>query len=82
FGRTEERRTERQLIADYEAMLEEIMAGLTAENHATAVKLAEVPEQIRGFGHVKQRHLDQAKQMEQALLATFRGGEVTAQAAE
>ncbi len=82
FGRTEERRTERQLIADYEAMLDEIVTGLTADNHDTAVKLAQVPEQIRGFGHVKQRHLAQAKQMEQALLSKFRGGEVMAQAAE
>ena len=73
FGRTEERKTERQLVADYQALVEEIAGALTPDNHDTAVKLASIPEQIRGFGHVKRRHLDQAKRAEAALLANFRG---------
>jgi indolepyruvate ferredoxin oxidoreductase len=72
FGYTEERRTERRLIADYEAMLEEITGKLTVDNHATAVALAQIPEKIRGFGHVKERHLHAAKAEEAALLARFR----------
>jgi indolepyruvate ferredoxin oxidoreductase len=72
FGYTDERRTERRLIADYEAMLEEITAKLKIENHATAVALAQIPEKIRGFGHVKERHLHAAKAEEAALLARFR----------
>jgi indolepyruvate ferredoxin oxidoreductase len=74
FGRTQERRTERQLIADYEAVLEQIIARLTPENHHIAVGLAAIPEKIRGFGHVKMRHLVAAKADEAALLEQFRSG--------
>jgi indolepyruvate ferredoxin oxidoreductase len=74
FGRTLERRTERKLIADYEAMLGEVLAKLTPENHALAVGLAVIPEKIRGFGHVKQQHLIAAKADEAALLEQFRSG--------
>ena len=58
FGYSAERRTERKLIRDYEALLEEIMNRLAPDNHAIAVGLAAIPEKIRGFGHVKARHLD------------------------
>jgi indolepyruvate ferredoxin oxidoreductase len=74
FGHTLERRTERRLIADYEAMLDEVMAKLTPENHHLAVGLAVIPEKIRGFGHVKQRQLTAAKADEAALLEQFRSG--------
>jgi indolepyruvate ferredoxin oxidoreductase len=74
FGRTVERRTERALIADYEALLDEITAKLTPENHHVAVGLAAIPEKIRGFGHVKLRHLKAAKADEAALLDQFRSG--------
>ncbi len=72
FGYSEERRTERRLIADYEAVIEELLDGLSADNHALAVEIAGVPEHIRGFGHVKQRHLEQAKRREAELLAAWR----------
>ncbi len=75
FGYSEERRTERKLVADYEAMLDEIAAKLTPENHALAVGLAAIPEKIRGFGPVKMRHLAAAKADEAALLEQFRSGE-------
>src|SRR5262249_10442619 len=74
FGYTVERRTERRLVQDYEAMLDEILAALTTENHHLAVGLANVPEKIRGFGHVKARHLTAAKAEEAALLEQFRAG--------
>ena len=74
FGRTLERRSERKLIADYEAMVAEILAKLTPDNHAAAVALAAIPEKIRGFGHVKQQHLTAAKADEAALLEQFRSG--------
>jgi indolepyruvate ferredoxin oxidoreductase len=74
FGYTAERKTERQLIADYEAMLGEIMDNLTPANHATAVGLAAIPEKIRGFGHVKLRHLAAAKAEERSLREQFRAG--------
>ncbi len=67
FGYNADRRTERQLIADYEALLETLMAELTPTNHHVAVALASIPEKIRGYGPVKQRHLAAAKAEEAAL---------------
>ena len=72
FGRSAERRVERRLIAEYEAMLSELMARLSADNHPLAVSLAAIPEKIRGFGHVKARHLAAAKAEEASLLEQFR----------
>jgi indolepyruvate ferredoxin oxidoreductase len=72
FGRTEERRMERRLIVDYERTIDELLAKLDRERHATAVAIARIPEEIRGFGHVKMRNLKTAKEKEAALLAAFR----------
>jgi indolepyruvate ferredoxin oxidoreductase len=74
FGYSAERRIERKLIADYKTLLDEILANLTPENHHLAVGLAAIPEKIRGFGHVKQRHLQAAKADEAALVEQFRAG--------
>jgi indolepyruvate ferredoxin oxidoreductase len=72
FGYSLERKTERKLIADYEAMLGEVIAKLSPVNHAVAVGLAAIPEKIRGFGHIKLRHLAAAKADEAALYEQFR----------
>jgi len=69
FGRTEERRMERRWIADYRAGIERALAGLNAGTLANAVELARVPEDIRGYGHVKARHEKAAKVKWDALLA-------------
>jgi indolepyruvate ferredoxin oxidoreductase len=53
-------------------LIDELLAGLTPENHALAVELASIPEHIRGFGHIKERHLAEAKAREAQLLADFR----------
>jgi indolepyruvate ferredoxin oxidoreductase len=74
FGYSVERRTERRLVADYDAMLEEVLAKLSPDNHHLAVGLAAIPEKIRGFGHVKLRHLRAAKADEAALMEQFRAG--------
>jgi len=78
FGYSEERRTERKLVADYEALLGEIIDKLAPENHHIAVGLAAIPEKIRGFGHVKARHLVAAKADEAALRDQFRSGQTAA----
>ena len=75
FGKTAERRMERALIGEYEAIVAEIIARLTPAKHATAVELASVPEHIRGYGHVKHAHLQTAKAREGVLLAAFRSSE-------
>jgi indolepyruvate ferredoxin oxidoreductase len=74
FGHTAERKIERKLITDYEVLLDEVLARLTPDNHALAVGLAAIPEKIRGFGHIKLRHLATAKAEEAALLEQFRAG--------
>ena len=74
FGHSQERRTERRLVRDYESMLDEVLAKLEPDNHHIAVGLAAIPEKIRGFGHVKMRHLKAAKADEAALLEQFRAG--------
>jgi indolepyruvate ferredoxin oxidoreductase len=73
FGRTEERRTERALIVEYGADVERLCVGLSAERHALAVDLARIPEQIKGFGHVKARHLAVARERRAELLARWDG---------
>ena len=55
---------ERTLIADYELLVEEIIAGLDQDRHGLAVELASLPEQIRGYGHIKAAHLATAKARE------------------
>ena len=72
FGRTEERRTERALIWEYRASIDEVLATLDADNHALAVEIARIPEQIKGFGHVKERTLKVARGQWQGSMARWR----------
>jgi indolepyruvate ferredoxin oxidoreductase len=74
FGHTEERRTERQLVADYFALVDEFCQTLTADKKAAALELANLPDQIRGFGHVKENNLRPAMQRRESLLKTYRAG--------
>jgi indolepyruvate ferredoxin oxidoreductase len=78
FGRTAERRAERQLIAEYEATLDEILRELSADTHSVAVEIAALPEEIRGFGPVKAEAIAKAKAREAELLARFRAPTVRA----
>ena len=82
FGYTAERQAERRLIEDYEATVDELLQGLTPDNHGLAVEIATIPEHIRGYGHVKTRHLRDAKTREAELLAAFRNAEPAQTAAE
>ena len=72
FGYTRERREERRLVQDFEALLTEIARDLTPANHAAAVGLAGLPQRIRGYGPVKARNLEAVRAEEAALLARFR----------
>jgi indolepyruvate ferredoxin oxidoreductase len=71
FGRTEERRMERALIAEYEKAVETLLAGLARENHALAVEIASLPETIRGFGHIKAKSVEAARARQAELLARY-----------
>ena len=72
FGRTAERRMERRLIDDYEAMISALLPDLALERRDQALALASFPEQIRGFGHVKERHVERALQARDQALSAWR----------
>ncbi|SAK47001.1 indolepyruvate ferredoxin oxidoreductase [Caballeronia hypogeia] len=72
FGKTEERRTERRLIADYLALVDEFCATLDVDRFDTALQLAKLPDAIRGFGHVKERNMAAAAQKRERLLESYR----------
>ncbi|MCV2369735.1 indolepyruvate ferredoxin oxidoreductase family protein [Roseateles oligotrophus] len=73
FGKTDERRMERRLIADYEQLVNELLTGLSADKLELAVQLARLPEQIRGYGHVKHANVVTVRAKQQALLDLFHG---------
>ena len=73
FGRTEERRTERALIQQYRASVEALLARLSKERLDTAVEIARLPLEIRGFGHVKAANLEKVQAKWAALEAGGRG---------
>ncbi|MEO8278310.1 MAG: DUF6537 domain-containing protein, partial [Ideonella sp.] len=72
FGRTDERRTERALIVEYRDTIDELLTTLNADNRAAAAEIARLPEQIRGYGHVKARHLAAVRPKWAALMAKWR----------
>ncbi|MGJ7915246.1 indolepyruvate ferredoxin oxidoreductase family protein [Massilia sp. LXY-6] len=68
FGYTAERKMERALITEYRGMIEGVLRSLDASNHANAVELASLPEQIRGFGHVKEKAVAEYRARKEELL--------------
>ncbi|MGE8490109.1 MAG: DUF6537 domain-containing protein, partial [Paraburkholderia nemoris] len=74
FGKTEERRNERELIAQYFALIDEFCATLDTARIDTAMKLANLPDEIRGFGHVKERNVLAAAAKRERWLAEYRAG--------
>jgi indolepyruvate ferredoxin oxidoreductase len=71
FGATPERKMERRLIADYEAQLDRLIAGLTRDRLPLATKIAAVPDAIRGYGFIKEAAVETAKETEKALWAEW-----------
>jgi indolepyruvate ferredoxin oxidoreductase len=69
FGWTAERRTERRLLAEYFELVSSLATRLNPTNHGTAVALAQLPQEIRGFGPVKEAAIDKAEHKRLALLA-------------
>ena len=74
FGRSEERRTERALIGEYRACIDELLRTLNTANLPLAAEIARIPEEIRGYGHVKERHLKAARAKWDGLMAQWRAG--------
>jgi indolepyruvate ferredoxin oxidoreductase len=63
---------ERQLITDYRSCIDELLRTLSGGNLAQAAEIARIPEEIRGFGHVKERHLKLARAKWDGLMAAWR----------
>ena len=72
FGKTKERRHERQMIEDYIGLLDQIATSLDAANHTAAVQLASVPDEIRGYGHVKEKSIAAARELQEQRLRAFK----------
>jgi indolepyruvate ferredoxin oxidoreductase len=79
FGYTEERRNERALVGQYRESIEEVLRGFTPERQALALEIARIPDKIKGYGHVKERHLKVARLQWDGLMLAWRsptgGGE-------
>ena len=82
FGYSVDRKRERWLIKEYERVLNELLNGLTPENHTIAVEIAALPERIRGFGHVKEAAMIETKRHEAKLMKNFRNASLYVSAAE
>jgi indolepyruvate ferredoxin oxidoreductase len=72
FAYNAERGTERRLIRDYENDIRTLLPSLAAGNHAAALELASLPEQIRGYGHVKAKSIERARARREELLRLLR----------
>jgi len=72
FGFTEERRMERQLIVEYQALIGEVMTNVTRDSQDLALSLLSLPEQVRGYGHVKARNVASMRKLWQQRLQQYR----------
>lgn len=72
LGYTLEGKMERALPAEYRVTILSLLPQLTKENLSKAIAIASIPEEIRGYGHVKEKHLALAQAKQAALLSEFR----------
>jgi indolepyruvate ferredoxin oxidoreductase len=77
FGKTEERKTERRLVVDYEEDVSFILDGISESNYTVAVALASLPEMIKGFGHVKMANIEKFQDKRIELKKKFREPELS-----
>jgi len=73
FAYLDERKIERLLINDYKDRILEICSKLTKDNYTLAVEIASIPDQIRGFGYIKNKNIEIAKSCEDRLMSAFNG---------
>jgi indolepyruvate ferredoxin oxidoreductase len=76
FGYTAERTQERQDIEEYRELLEQLAHGVKEDNYQVAVQLAELPLQLRGFGHIKDQNREKLMLQREQLLEKFRGDNI------
>ena len=71
FGRTQERRMERDLVTQFERRVDELLAKLSADRLPSAIQIAALPLSMRGYGHVKIANVALARAREAELLHRF-----------
>ena len=81
FGKTVERRMERALVGEYFDLVNELSQSLDERNREVAVQLAALPDEIRGYGHVKTRNAERVARKRETLLSQYRSGVSVAKAA-
>jgi indolepyruvate ferredoxin oxidoreductase len=74
FGKTQERRAERQWAADYLVLADEFSRSLSHDTLDIAIALANIPDDIRGFGHVKEKNQEKAKRRYAEMLDQYHQG--------
>lgn len=77
FAYSEERKQERLLISRYESTIEQLLTGLNENNIGFAEQIARLPDDIKGYGHIKQRNLDVTLPKWDAMLAAYEKGELS-----
>ena len=82
FRYSKDRRMERKLLSAYQGTLEDILSNLSSANYETAVELAALPQSIRGYGPVKDKNAEAAREKAKALREQFHADPASVQAAE
>ena len=73
FGLSADRKLDRKILADFESDIETVIKNVSHHNFKTAIELLNLPEQIRGYGHVRRQHVDDLYQRRQRLLQQIKG---------
>ncbi|WP_432844092.1 indolepyruvate ferredoxin oxidoreductase family protein [Dactylosporangium sp. CA-092794] len=71
FGFAAVRRTERELVGDYQSAVDVLLDGLTADNHELAVRIATLPDLVRGYEDIKLRNVERYRSRKAELLREF-----------
>ena len=73
FGMSTHRKIERGLISEYESMLAEIETNINIENYDAAVKIALLPDHIKGYDVVKESNIEKSKLLKEQYFNEFYG---------
>ena len=78
FRNTDEARLARRLLAEYEADIDFALMQATPDNAERIAELLNLPDRIRGYGHVRARHAEAVAPRRQALRDAILAGQTRA----
>jgi indolepyruvate ferredoxin oxidoreductase len=73
FGMSTHRKIERSLILEYQSMLLELATAISVENYDAAVKIASLPDHIKGYDVVKESNIEKTKLLKEQYFNEFYG---------